>query len=213
MPLVRITVARGLSRERLAALSEGVHRALVTVANAPADDRFQVIEEVPPDNVVWTPSYLGIEHRAPLAFVQVFMNVGRTAEVSYRIHSGARDRGSPRGAGGAASGSRVQRRRGRRDLARARGGPAGRAQILVQLAVGQQEEQALAHGAGHAAARAHQHGGLQLLERIGGRGSTASGTHAPGSRASARPVNAVESFPSWPPARPHARTSSRATSP
>ena len=91
MPLVRLTVARGLSRERLAALSEAVHRALVTVANAPADDRFQVIEEVPPDNLVWAPSYLGIEHRAPLAFVQVFMNVGRTVEVKTALYAALAD--------------------------------------------------------------------------------------------------------------------------
>ncbi|HEY7510468.1 MAG TPA: tautomerase family protein [Vicinamibacteria bacterium] len=91
MPLVRITVARGLGAERLAAMGEAVHRALVSVANAPVDDRFQVIEEVAPESLVFSPSYLGIEHRAPLAFVQVFLNVGRTVEVKKALYAALAD--------------------------------------------------------------------------------------------------------------------------
>ena len=91
MPLVRITVAQGLGAERLSAMGEAVHRALVTVANAPADDRFQVIEEIPADRLVFSPSYLGIDHHAPLAFVQVFMNVGRTVEVKKALYAALAD--------------------------------------------------------------------------------------------------------------------------
>jgi phenylpyruvate tautomerase PptA (4-oxalocrotonate tautomerase family) len=91
MPLVRITVARGLGAERLAAMGEAVHRALVAVANAPVDDRFQVIEEVAPESLAFSPSYLGIEHRAPLAFVQVFLNVGRTVEVKKALYAALAD--------------------------------------------------------------------------------------------------------------------------
>jgi phenylpyruvate tautomerase PptA (4-oxalocrotonate tautomerase family) len=87
MPLVRITVARGLGADRLSALGAAVHQALVTVANAPADDRFQVIEEVAAENLVFTPAYLGIHHRAPLLFIQVFMNVGRTVEVKKALYA------------------------------------------------------------------------------------------------------------------------------
>jgi phenylpyruvate tautomerase PptA (4-oxalocrotonate tautomerase family) len=87
MPLVRITVARGLGAERLSALGSGIHAALVRVANAPADDRFQVIEELPAENLVWSPQYLGIDHRAPLVFVQVFMNAGRTVEVKKALYA------------------------------------------------------------------------------------------------------------------------------
>lgn len=67
MPLVRITVARGLGAERLSALGAGVHNALVTVANAPADDRFQVIEEVPAENLLWSPQYLFVLLRVSAA--------------------------------------------------------------------------------------------------------------------------------------------------
>jgi phenylpyruvate tautomerase PptA (4-oxalocrotonate tautomerase family) len=91
MPLVRLTVARGLGEDHLSALGEAIHRALVTVANVPADDRFQIVEEVPPERLAWSPRYLGIEHRAPLAFVQVFMNVGRTVEVKKALFAALAD--------------------------------------------------------------------------------------------------------------------------
>ena len=91
MPLVRITVARGFGPERLSGLGAGIHQALVSVANAPADDRFQVIEEVPAEHLVWPPQYLGIPHRAPLVFIQVFMNTGRTVEVKKALYAALAD--------------------------------------------------------------------------------------------------------------------------
>ena len=91
MPLVRITVARGLGPERLSALGAGIHQALVSVANAPADDRFQVIEEVAAEHLVWPPQYLGIAHRAPLVFIQVFLNTGRTVEVKKALYAALAD--------------------------------------------------------------------------------------------------------------------------
>lgn len=91
MPLVRITVASGLPREKRRALGDAVHKALVDLAKAPADDQFQVIEEVPAENLVFSPSYLGIAHRAPIVFVQVFMNVGRTVEVKQALYAALAD--------------------------------------------------------------------------------------------------------------------------
>ena len=91
MPLVRITVASGLGPDRLSALGTAVHHALVSVARVPADDRFQVIEEVPAERLVFAPSYLGLEHRAPLAFIQVFLNAGRTVEVKAALYAALAD--------------------------------------------------------------------------------------------------------------------------
>jgi len=87
MPLVRITMPEGLAPDRRAALAEGVHRALVEVAKAPADDRFQILEVGPAESIVFTPSYLGLSHRAPVVVVQVFMNVGRTVEVKKALYA------------------------------------------------------------------------------------------------------------------------------
>jgi len=91
MPLVRITLPAQVPADRRAALSERVHRALVEVAKAPADDKFQILEVVPAESVVFTPSYMDIPHRAPLVIVQVFMNVGRTVEVKKALYAALAD--------------------------------------------------------------------------------------------------------------------------
>src|SRR6185503_18801802 len=66
-------------------------------------------------------------------------------------------------------------RRGRRHLARADRGPAGRAQVLVELAVRQHEQEPLPHRARGAAAVAEQHGSLQRFEVPGGPASRRPG--------------------------------------
>jgi phenylpyruvate tautomerase PptA (4-oxalocrotonate tautomerase family) len=87
MPLVRITFAQGSSAAVQRAVADGVHRALVETANVPADDRFQVLEEVPADSLIFSPSYLGIERRGPVVFVQVFLNQGRTVAVKQALYA------------------------------------------------------------------------------------------------------------------------------
>ena len=53
MPLVYVTLAEGTtSQDQRAQIGDGIHRALVDVANAPEDDRFQVINEVPSTNLI-----------------------------------------------------------------------------------------------------------------------------------------------------------------
>ncbi|MFI5302515.1 MAG: tautomerase family protein, partial [Polyangiales bacterium] len=47
MPLVRIDVLEGRTPEQLAALGDGVHRALVETVGVPVLDRFQVITQHP----------------------------------------------------------------------------------------------------------------------------------------------------------------------
>ena len=87
MPLVRITLASGTPAETRRALSDGIHRALVEAANAPADGRFQVIEEVPRENLVFAPSYLGLAHTGPMLIVQVTLNAGRTVETKKALYA------------------------------------------------------------------------------------------------------------------------------
>ena len=87
MPLVRITIARGMSAASQRAVADGVHRALVETSNVPADDRFQVIEEVSAEQLVFDQRYLGIERRGPVVFVQVFLNLGRSLEVKKALYA------------------------------------------------------------------------------------------------------------------------------
>jgi 4-oxalocrotonate tautomerase len=81
MPLVRISHVQGKSRAQVAALSEGVHRAMVETFNVPADDYFQIVTEHAASTGLIGPStFLGITHTADLVFVQITCAEGRTTE-------------------------------------------------------------------------------------------------------------------------------------
>lgn len=86
MPLVRITVAQGLTPETKHAIGDAVHEALVEVAKVPADGRFQVIEEVPADAWSWDPGYLAIPRTGRVVLVQIFLSQGRSVEVKRALY-------------------------------------------------------------------------------------------------------------------------------
>jgi phenylpyruvate tautomerase PptA (4-oxalocrotonate tautomerase family) len=59
MPMVRISLLKGKPRSYVKALSDGVHRAMVEAFDVPADDRFQVIHQHEPDELVFDRNYMG----------------------------------------------------------------------------------------------------------------------------------------------------------
>lgn len=87
MPLVRISLARGTSPAYRRALADGVHHALVEKAAVPADDRFQVVEELEPENLIADPRYLGHERTPAVVFVQIVLNAGRSVEVKRALYA------------------------------------------------------------------------------------------------------------------------------
>ncbi len=87
MPLVRIILAQGQPAEHRRAIADGVHQALVETANVPADDRFQVVQEVPPVDLIWDRGYLGRRRTEALVFIQIVLNLGRTVEVKKALYA------------------------------------------------------------------------------------------------------------------------------
>ena len=87
MPLVRITLAQGRGADHCRAIAEGVHQALVETASVPVDDRFQVVQQVPPEDLFWSADYLGIPRTAAVVFIQVFLNRGRSLEVKQALYA------------------------------------------------------------------------------------------------------------------------------
>ena len=79
MPLVRVDVLQERSAD-LAAIGDGVHRALVEAIGVPEADRFQVLEAHAPGRLVFDPAYLGIARTPGVVFVQITMSAGRTVE-------------------------------------------------------------------------------------------------------------------------------------
>src|SRR3954453_17572265 len=81
MPLVRIDHAAGKFASYRAAISQGVHEAMVRTFDVPEDDRFQVIcEHVAGTGVVHAPRYLGIEYSDELVIIQITCNDTRTLD-------------------------------------------------------------------------------------------------------------------------------------
>src|SRR5215470_4101735 len=59
MPFVTIDLLRGKSAHYLAAISQGAHDALVETLDMPAQDRFQVIHQHEPEEMVFTRDFRG----------------------------------------------------------------------------------------------------------------------------------------------------------
>ena len=87
MPLVRITLRKGKSSEFLRDAGDAIHDALVAQANVPADDRFQVFDEVESDRLIAHPSYGGVERSENLMIIEITLNAGRTVEIKRNLYA------------------------------------------------------------------------------------------------------------------------------
>ncbi len=77
MPLVRISLREGKSEQHRRALADGVHQAMVEAIDAPPQDRFQIITEHSANDLIYDPSYLGIERSDNIVMVQITLSAGR----------------------------------------------------------------------------------------------------------------------------------------
>jgi 4-oxalocrotonate tautomerase len=80
MPFVRIDLAKGKTAEFRKTIGEIIYTAMTETINVPADDKFQVITEHPPEELNFPKSYLGIEYR-DIVFIQITLNTGRTVDL------------------------------------------------------------------------------------------------------------------------------------
>jgi phenylpyruvate tautomerase PptA (4-oxalocrotonate tautomerase family) len=81
MPLVRIDVPKGQSADYRRAIGDVVYEAMLETLKAPKDDRFQIISEHSPDDLIIDPTYLGIERSNNAIIIQMTLNEGRAVEV------------------------------------------------------------------------------------------------------------------------------------
>ena len=91
MPFVRIDLPRGKSLEYRRTLGDVVYEAMLQTINVPANDRFQVITEHPPEELSIDRTYLGIERTAECVLIQVFLNEGRTTELKKAFYKAIAD--------------------------------------------------------------------------------------------------------------------------
>ncbi len=92
MPLVRINVSRNTPAENVQSISDVVYNAMITVANVPLDDKFQIISRHSSDELVYPENgYLGIRYTSDITFIQVTWNAGRSVEVKKAFYKAVAD--------------------------------------------------------------------------------------------------------------------------
>lgn len=78
MPLVRISLAKGRPAAFRRSLGAAVHRALVETIDVPPLDRFQVLTEHEPGDLVYDSEYLGIARSDNIVIIQITLSSGRS---------------------------------------------------------------------------------------------------------------------------------------
>ena len=78
MPLVRISLVKGKDAAYRRKLGDAIHRALVESVGVPPLDRFQLLTEHEPGDLVYDSNYLGIARSSDLVIIQITLSSGRT---------------------------------------------------------------------------------------------------------------------------------------
>lgn len=79
MPLVRVSLIKGRTAEFRRRVGDAVHSALVETIGVPERDRFQLISEHDPNDLVYDREYLGIKRTDGIVVIQLTISTGRTA--------------------------------------------------------------------------------------------------------------------------------------
>ena len=85
MPLVRIDLLQGTPPEYRKSVGDGVHQAMVESLAVPEGDRFQVITEHPPDQIIFSRNYLGGSHSEKIVFIQITLSAGRRPQQKRKL--------------------------------------------------------------------------------------------------------------------------------
>jgi len=91
MPLVRIAFREGKSSQYRQAVANEVHRALVEAASVPELDRFQILTEHAPGDLIYDPNYLDIKRTDDIVMIQITLNQ-RTQQVKVALYKAIAER-------------------------------------------------------------------------------------------------------------------------
>ena len=87
MPLVRISLVKGKPAEYRRKVGDAIHRALVETISVPPLDRFQLLTEHEPGDIVYDSNYLGIARTSDIVIVQITLSSGRTLEQKRALYA------------------------------------------------------------------------------------------------------------------------------
>jgi phenylpyruvate tautomerase PptA (4-oxalocrotonate tautomerase family) len=80
MPLVRISLVKGKTAAYRRKLGDAIHNALVDTIDVPLADRFQLLTEHEPGDLIYDPGFLGIARSNDIVIVQITISTGRSLE-------------------------------------------------------------------------------------------------------------------------------------
>src|ERR1700748_871355 len=80
MPFARIDLAKGKTAEYRAAVADVVYKGIVDVLKAPDGDRFIVVGEHAPENLIYDRHFLGMERSPDFILIQVTSTVGNNKD-------------------------------------------------------------------------------------------------------------------------------------
>ena len=86
MPFVRISLRKGKSADYLAALADGIQRALVETFDVPENDRFQVIHQHEENELIFDRTYLAGPRSDDFVYISITIGRPRTAEVKAALY-------------------------------------------------------------------------------------------------------------------------------
>lgn len=86
MPLVRISLVKGKPAALRRAVGDAVHRSLVETIDVPPLDRFQILTEHEPGDLVYDSAYLGIARTDNIVIIQATISTGRPLEKKRKLY-------------------------------------------------------------------------------------------------------------------------------
>ena len=81
MPFVRISMIRGKSESYVQAIADGLHRALIAEYDVPEHDRFQIVHQHAPEELMFDPNYLAGPRTQDFILVAITAGRPRTTEM------------------------------------------------------------------------------------------------------------------------------------
>ena len=86
MPLARISLVKGRPAALRRSIGDAVHRAMVEAIDVPERDRFQLLTEHEPGDLVFDSEYLGIARSDNIVIIQITISAGRSLEKKRRLY-------------------------------------------------------------------------------------------------------------------------------
>ncbi|MBO4253107.1 tautomerase family protein [Streptomyces griseorubiginosus] len=86
MPLARIDMIRGRDPESVRAVADAVQQSLIDVLRIPERDRFQIVTQHDPDEIIALDAGLGFERTPGTVIVHIFTQRGRSTEDKQQLY-------------------------------------------------------------------------------------------------------------------------------